>query len=363
MESYLFDDVLSFGSSSYLLKTMNSETQKRIISSVFRGGSLIYSRQEKYNGHLSEDELFDRVKGYHENSRNNITALFEFSKKFRSSSDIGKRLLLVRAFMKNKMYAEATDEISGILQINPNLSVLYFYLGQVRMQQKQHKEATACFKKAIEQDSEFADYHFSLGQSYLELRECRLAIEEFIGAIKLNAYYGDAYYYLGLAYLTNAIVKESFDLAKEAASYAQKCFRKAVELNPNFMNEHFKRGTKMLSDGEVEAAYQEFAKGLQEWPQHDQQDFILDFYIRYLSSEAGLEITEIQAYIDKLKVLLRKYAGYADLHHELGIAYLVLGKYMNRMAQQSFSKAVDINPAYEEAQRMLTMLESSRSLI
>ena len=363
MESYFFDDVLNFSDASYLLKTMNSDSQKRIISSVFRGGSLVYSRHENYNGHLNEDELFDKVRGYHENSKNHITALFDFSKKYRSSKDLGKRTLLVRAFMKNKMYKEAINEIAAIMQIDPKLSVLYLYLGQVRMQLSDYREAANCFIKAIEQDQDFADYHFHLGKSYLELKECRQAINEFIQAIKLNSYYGDAYYFLGLAYLVNAVVKENFDLAKEASSYAQKCFSKAVQLNPNFMNEDFERGAKALAAGDIAAAHKLFTSGLEQLAKDSQHHFILEFYMQYLSSEGGLEMSEIQAYIDKLQGLLRKYAGYADLNHELGIAYLILGNCINSMAQKSFRAALAINPAYAEAQRMLDLLGSNRNLV
>lgn len=363
MECYVFDDVLNFAETSYLLKTLNSESQKRIISSVFRGGALVYSRFENYNGQVTDDELFNKVKRYHENSKHDIQALFNFSKKYANSKDLGKRILLVRAFMKNKLYKEATLEISNILDMNPNLSILYYYLGQIRLKLTEYDQAVKCFNKAIELNQDFADYHFYLGRSYLELNECRNAINEFIYAIKLNAYYSHAYYYLGLAYLKNAIVKESFNLAKEVVSNAQNCFVKAVQIYPNFKNQYFIEGEDSLKNDNLEEAYENFSKTLSEDPPATNQDFILDFYIRYLSAEDSLDINEIQEYIAKLKTLIKKFASYADLHQELGIAYLILSKCITKHAKESFEKALAINPNYSDAQRMLRMLISNKNNI
>ncbi len=363
MESYVFDEVLDFSEESYFLKTLNSEPQKRIISSVFRAGLLVYSRSEAYNGHLSDEQLYERVKQYHEGSKSGIRALFTLSKKYADSTDVGKRLLLVRAFIRHGMFKEATQEIANILRIYPSLSKAYFYMGQIRMEIKEFDQAVKCFAKAIEIDPNFADYHFWLGRACLQLQECRNAINEFIQAIKINSYYSEAYYHLGLAYIKNALIREDYALAKETRERTQTCLEKAVQIHPNFKNEHFVRGETCLEQGNLEEAYDCFLKALGAGILSMQHDFILDFYVRYLGADGKLSLKEISAYIERLRVHIKKFTHYADLYHELGIAYVILSRSINDNAIESFQKALSINPNYFEAQEMLKRIQKDQNKI
>lgn len=239
MESFVFDDVLKFSQTSYLIKTLNSEAQKRIISSVFCEGSLINSRYVEYNGLLKEEQVFAKVKSYHEISKSDLNTLFKLSKKYAHSKEVGKRILLGRAFMKNKMYAEATNEFTSLININPNLSNIFYHMGQVRFNLGEFDQAALYFSRAIELNENFTDYHFYLGRAYLSQQKCKRAIYEFMQAIKLNSYYSDGYYYLGLAYLRNAIVKESYELAKDVVQNTEICFTKAAQIYPDFKNDYF----------------------------------------------------------------------------------------------------------------------------
>lgn len=358
LESFQFDDILKFSQSSYLLKTQNSETQKRIISSVFRDGGLLYSRHQSYNGSLDNEQLFEKVREYHNATKGKVEALFKFSSKCEDSKDLGKRILLVRAFMKNKMLEEAAQEINRLFRINPKLSVLYFYLGEIYLTVGNNEDAIQCFQRAIQIDSKYADYYFFLGKAHFKIDKCGAAINAFAAAVKLNGYYSEAYYYLGLSYLRNALVKENFDFAKHVHPNARNFFEKAAQLNPDLKTEAFQKGEEALSQKQIQEAYDWFSELPRDTGRDKGNELVLDFYIRYLGSDDGLGADKVQAYIDKLQAILKKFAGYADLHHELGIAYMILAKCISRKAMDSFQRALEINPNYSEAQRMLSALEN-----
>ncbi|MFQ5650663.1 MAG: tetratricopeptide repeat protein [bacterium] len=360
MESFTFDDVLSFAQTSYLLKTLNSEAQKRIISTVFRDGAVVYSRYETYNGHLSNDQILSEVKKYHEASKNDFQALFNVTSQHGSSNALGTQIALVRAFMKKKMYREAVLRIGTILKAEPGKSIFYFFLGQIRLELSEYDEAVKCFRKAIELDPNYADYHFHLGKSLLAVNQCLAAINEFIYAIKLNAYYGDAYFHLGLAYLQNVIVKEDYQLSVDATARAQHAFHMASQINPNLKDDAFRCGEEALRAGDVQQAFDSFRNINTDDDRERSQGFILDFHLRYLSEGDRLPIGEIQAHIEKLEKLTKRYASYADLHYELGIAYVLLGRCINRCAVKSLQNAVAINPDYSTAQRMLRSLTDNK---
>ena len=363
MESYVFDDILNFSETPYLLKTLNSEPQKKIISSVFRSGSLIYSSYESYNGHLSEEELFNKVKECHERSKNGIQALFNLSQKYANSRDVGRRLLIVRALLKHKMFKEATNEIAAILHLDPNLSDGYFYLGQIWSELEQLAQAGKCFEKAIELNPNFADYHFHLGKTYLAQQSCKNAIDALINATNLNPYYSDAHYYLGLAYLKNALSKQDYDFARDVEGNSLRAFQKAAQINPNYKNEPFAMGEEALRNATLQEAYDRFEEARQRESGRDSQGFILDFYVRYLNVESSLSLKETQDYIQRLQALTKKFPHYADLHHELGLAYMILAQGINQNAVRSFQTALGINPNYSTAQKMLKALTEKQNQI
>ncbi len=361
MECYVFDDILDYCESSYLVKTANSEAQKKIISTVFRGGKLVFSRAQIYNGSLTENQLLEKVQGFHDRSKTDMEALFKFSNRYRNSRDIGKRVLLVRALMKNRLYDEAQAEIESLQEINPNLSALHFYGGRICCNLGNFADAVRHFKKAISLKSSYADYHFFLGRAYFETEQYRNAIEELTVAIELNAYYYDACFYLGLAHLRNAICKEDYDLAKNVIPAAREQFLRASQIYPNFKNAAFEEGLDRLKIGDIEAAFDRLLTVLDAQRTTLDHEFILDFHVKYLSDEGSVSIAEIERHIARLQELVRRFSNYADLHHELGIAYLILSKSVTQKAMTSFRNAVSVNPHYTSAQRRLKHIASNRS--
>jgi len=357
MESFVFDDVLAFSDNSYLLKTQNSEAQKLIISSVFRSGVLLYSRNVAYNGQLSEEQLFEKVEGYHQGAKGDVESLFKFSKKYANSVDYGMRILLIRAFFKNKMFDEAGREIKRFLKINPNSPTLYFYLGDIYMKLNKYEEAVKYLTKATELEDKYADYFFSLGVAHLRLDQCKDAIRAFIRAAKINNYYSDAYFFLGVAYLKNAIVKEDFELAKDVKPTAKQCFEKALHLRPDFKNTLFIEGQEALEAGNINKAYEKLEQITRAPIAENRHEFVLDFYIKYLGAESGVSVADVEEYIERLKSMTRKFSNYADLQYELGVAYMILGKCIAGKAGNSFERALSINQNYSDAKRMLVKIK------
>ena len=361
MECYVFDDVIASSEASYLVKTANSEAQKKIVSSLFRGGDLIISRSEIYNGNLTEDQLLEKVRECHTHSKTGIQCLFDFSNKYRNSRDIGKHVLLIRALTRNKLYDEALTEIETLLRTSPNLSTLHFYSGKIHLERNQYGKAVNSLSQAIKLKSNYADYHFFLGQVYFKIEQYRNAIHEFSHAVELNPYYHDACFYLGMAFLKNAVCKEDFELARNVISKARTQFVRACQIYPNLKNADYHAGMNHLQKGELEEALDRFVGVPSAQRSPIDAGFVLDFHVRYLSNEDDVSVKEIERHIDRLRELIRRYGNYADLHHELGIAYLILSKSMTKKAMASFRDAVSLNPSYTTAQRRLKRLESNKT--
>ena len=290
-----------------------------------------------------------------------IQSLFEFSKKYRNSREVGKRVLLIRALTRNKLLDEALTEIESLLQTSPNLSALYFFRGKIYLERNQYAKAASSFGRAIKLESKYADYHFYLGQVYYKVEQYRNAISEFSQAVELNPYYHDACLCLGLAFLKNAVCKEDYELAKDVIPKASQQFVRASQIYPNLRTSDYYAGMKHLQKQEFEEALGKFQTLLSVERSKVDPSFVLDFHVRYLSNEDSVSVSEIERHIARLQELIRRHQNYADLHHELGIAYLILSKSMTRKAMASFRDAVSLNPNYTGAQRRLKYLESNKA--
>jgi len=360
MKNYVLQDSIQFVSAQYLVKTLNTDSQKLIISSVFRDGSLIKTMNETYNGHLTEEELFLKIQQNHQETKNNITRLFKLAKKFANSDLIGKRILVGRAFMKYQMFEEAAQEFESIVTKARKYSVIYHYLGHCYEQMKRYNKATKFYHEAVKLNQNYADYHFNYGKVLLEAGKCKDAIEEFMRAINLNAYYNQAYYFLALSYLQNAIDKQDFSLAKDVLQKAENYLIKAVQIYPNHNNESFSKGLNALKQGNLETALAHLKQGyLEEKKEKEEevaQTLAIDFYIKYLSEDDKMNIEYIQDYVEKLKNLITLYPQYADLHYEMGIAKIIMSKVLIFKAISNFETALSINSKFAKADKKRTLL-------
>lgn len=356
MENYVLHDNLNHANSQYLIKTLNADAQKRIISSVFRDGSLIKTSSETYNGHLTEKDLVHKVHENHRKTKSVITTLFKLSNKFSKSDLIGKRVLVGKAFIKNMMYKEASREFESILKFAKNYSVIYYYLGRCYFKTNEFQKAVKYLSEATKYNKNYADYHFHLGVAFLELGKCKNAIQEFMYAINLNAYYNQAYYFLALAYIENAIAREDFSLAKDVINKAENYLMKAVQISPDYNTELFQKGLEHLKRTKLEEAYRALKENVPKEEVKPFNDLMIDFYIKYLKEDDKLDLDYIQNYINKLNDLVRIYPQYADLHYELGIAKIIMSKALIFRAIIEFEEALNINAGFKKAEKKRNLL-------
>ena len=132
---------------------------------------------------------------------------------------------------------------------------------------------------------------------------------------------------------------------------------KAARINPNFKNDHYKKGEEFLRKNEYLKAYHEFENGYSNNSNGTDMSFILDFYLRVIHSGKKLKSAMIWKHIRRLEAMLKKYPNYADLYNHLGVAYVIMSKIVNNNAIQLFDKAMKINPNFEKAKKNKRLAE------
>mgnify|MGYP005725233977 CR=1 FL=1 len=359
MGEYVFNDVIKSKSGEYFLRTANSIYQHRVISSFFRNGTLLDSQFVEHDQQISEDLLLKTTRSFHEEKKSEVGSLLELSDQLKESQQAESKNLLGLAFMKKGMFDEAISEFEDAIVLEPEKSVVYNNLGKAYISVGRLEEAIDVLEKAIILSPNFADLHNNLGRAYLRKSQCRNAVASFKKSIAINTYYPDAFYNLGLAYVLNAHTREDFELSVDCYSKVMSCMEKATRINPNFNNEHFAEGEKYLKEEKFELALQAFQKGydMVSGSGHIDMAFILDFYLKVIHSGNRMKSSVIWKHIRRLEGLLKKYPSYADLYNHLGVAYVIMSKFLNNKAVNLFNKAMEINPHFEKAKRNKRLAE------
>lgn len=357
MGDFIFNDVIRSSAGEYFLRTANNIYQHRIVSSFFRNGALLDSYYQEYPQNISEEALLASTRSFHEEKKSEVQGLLELAMKLKDSDQSETKNLLGLAFLRKGMNEEAINEFEEAIVLSPKNSVIYNNLGKAYIGVGKYDEAIGVLEQAIELSPEFADLHHNLGIAYLKMNYCKRAVERFEQAIAINKYYAEAYYYLGLTYVQNAITREDFELSVNCYSKVLDSMEKAAKINPNFKNDHFQRGEEHLRDKDYQRAFDEFEKGNPNLSKPTDMAFILDFYLHVMYNGKQLKSATIWRHIRRLEELLKKYPNYADLYNHLGVAYVIMSKFVNNKAIQQFNKSIQINPTFERAKKNKRLAE------
>ncbi len=357
MGDFVFNDIIRSNSGEYFLRTANNVHENHIVSSFFRNGTLIETKVKPYDARLSEEALLNETRNFHEEKKAEIQSLLALAAKLKDVEQAETRNLLGLAFMRKGMYEEAVNEFEAAIVIDPENSAIYNNLGRAYLGLDRLDDAVTVLEKAVELSPHFADFHNNLGRAYLRKEMCRKAVEHFQQATEINPYYADAYYNLALAYIFNAVTREDFSLARNVYQTAMEHMEKALKIDPNYKTEDFDAAEAQLRDDNYREAFELFERARKNAARSPDLTFVLDFYLRVAHDGENMKSTIIWRHIRRLEELLKKYPNYADLYNHLGVAYVIMSKFVNHKAIQLFEKATEINPKFERARKNKRLAE------
>jgi tetratricopeptide (TPR) repeat protein len=196
------------------------------------------------------------------------------------STNVGYHHYLADVYLDSKQSRLAVATMERAAALAPDSVRTLLKLTEMYLITKQYPFAGTTVDKIIKRDPQNAEGYFMFGMIFKEMGDDAKAINSFQKSADLNADNKDAFIELGqlftkrnsplaLRYFDNALLIDSLDLnammgkgfylqSQKKTAEAIAIYRKAVEIDPHYVNALFNLGILYLEQNDLDKAYQHF---------------------------------------------------------------------------------------------------------
>lgn len=352
---------LNVGTKRLHIQTSFSNTSSSIIANIFDSGRVVEAQEVRVGSDEINGGLKEKIKQIHQSVVSDIELLFFISEKVRQVKHPASCNKLGLVFLKRGFIDEATSFFTLAIGADDKLVEAYNNLGLCFEKKKDYDRAEEIYRKGLQINDTFADLNLNLGRVYLEKEKYVDAINAIDRALQVNSAYFEAHYYMGLALLISLVKKIEGAALPAPAARGQKAmehFQRAGELFKPFFNEAYQQGETAMKADDPEIALKCFQRAYQESIKKMDLTFDHEFYLKFMYGGKGKDNQYIGLYVEQLKSAIDAFPEYADLHNNLGIAYLIMCRNLFLKALEEFRKALKINPSFKNAAKNLKLAEN-----
>jgi len=237
--------------------------------------------------------------------------------------------------VRQKDYDKAFERLQKAVpmlrgELNEQLGEVYFRLGYA-LPETQSDKVVLAYLLSLELGPDIAAYN-NLGIALGEQGKPAEAIEAFRKAIEIQPDYISAHDNLGVALQQQGKLAEAIE-----------AFRKAIDIQPDFVRAHYGLGNVLNEQGKLEEAIKAFRKAIDIQP-----DFVRAHYgLGNALNEQGKLEEAIEAYRKVIEIK----PDFVRAHNGLGNALNEQGKLEE--AIEAYRKAIEIQPDYAYAHNCL----------
>lgn len=359
MDGHGLNNDVVFGERRLHVQTSYLESSGRIVSTVFDNGRTIDKREISFTNGTAPSALHARLQEIHQQTINEFETLHYVSEKVYTVRHAGSAVRLGRLFLRKRLLGEAERALLLALESEPELIEAQLLLAHVYNLQSRHDEARGLLDSTLSSAATFADLHCTLGETLFFLRDYPAAVERFLTALELNPDFAAAHYHLATTLLARQQegCAEAESDAEEQEEILQH-LQRALKLAPELRTPEVKAVFGLLHEHKTDEALERLiaARPAPFWgPDLSFED---EFYLKFMYGGKGRDDDFIAGYTERLSRVLADYPGYADLHNNLGIAYLIQCRNLFLKALDEFRAALQINPEFERARKNLKIAEN-----
>ena len=258
---------------------------------------------------------------------------------------------------------QAAEQIyRQILQADPNRADVIHLLGLIARGMGRHETAVEYFRRAIGLKGNVAAFHNNLGNALNDLGKREEAVVCYHRALELMPEVAETHYNLGNVLRTGAEISVAFRSAKERGFRGAKgdnptdidspvlkdqeklqeaaaCYRRAIEIKPDYAGAHYNLGNVFRDQGKLDQAVAAYRRAIELKPDYAQAH-----------NNLGAAFTD-QGKLDDAVACYRRVLeltpGAATAHYNLGAALRDQGKFDEAVA--CYRRALKLWPDYAQA--------------
>ncbi|MDZ7331854.1 MAG: tetratricopeptide repeat protein [candidate division KSB1 bacterium] len=361
MESIGLNNEISIGGKNFHVQTHYLESGEKVISNVFENGVVVFNKGISMASNASAADIRHVVSQLHQLVISDLEMIYYIAEKVKTIHHAASNNKLGLVFLKRNLLDDAVSAFKRALEIDPELVEGYNNLGYALLRQGAYQEAIEAFNTGIMKNEKYADLHFNLGVAYFQNGKFADALRELNNAIAINSNYVAALLYICMIHL-KSLVEELPDVAlgsiSERITFVE---NKLIDINSNglyFKPENIDAALEHVRQANYSAAIDALDAASKELPELLDSYLESEFYLKFMFGGKGKDEQFINEYIGQLKAAIEKYPSYADLHNNLGIAYLIKCRNLFLNALEEFREAKRINPDFKKADKNLKLAEN-----
>lgn len=361
METLELKSEVMAGGMRFLVQTNYFMPTKQIISTVSDTNKEVIRKETDFDKEAPAEELKRTLNSIHREMVSEMELLFYISDKIKTINHPVSNNKLGLVFLKRNLIDGAIKEFKIAIERDPEFVEVYNNLGLAYLLQKNYEEAIETFRRGLEKKAQFADLHNNLGYTFYELGEYKEALEQLHEALEINSDYAEAHFNLGqtlLKIIHEKAMGDELPTLDECKTKAIEHLMIAAELMPPRNLKHFDKIYEQINTNNIEAAFE--LLDVIKTGNYDrfEVDFENEFYLKFMFGGKGKDDTFISEYTNDLRKAIEEYPKYADLHNNLGIAYLIQCRNLFLKALDEFRQAIKINPDFSKASKNLKLAEN-----
>ncbi len=354
-----YSDTIRAGGRQLYLQTNTLDDELIMVSTLFDGGRVLNKESAGYPGEVSEVQLENEVKEFHQTMLARIELLFEISARVKTVRHPVSLNKLGRLLVHWNLLDEAISELQLAIAYDTKYGEAYKNLGEAFLRRNSPEEAIDILEKGSKACPGYADLWALLGRAYLKNNANQKALDAIEKALKINPSYDEAHLALAIYCIKmHGAGGTGRKGGEEMLKQAQNHLNRAAGLSVRFQTREFEEAIRVFHRGAVGETLRILENVLDHLPKAVDTDFIDYFYLNYMYGERGRNFKDIQEHVGKLELLSRRQPRYADIHNQLGIGYLIECRHLFQKALRHFRAAVEINPEYERARSNMKLAEN-----
>jgi cytochrome c-type biogenesis protein CcmH/NrfG len=352
MEPFLLTSLIEIEGKSFTIETSVPAGKNRLLSIVHLGGRSISQREFELPEGLDDEGLKHFMQETHRNRSVELESIFRLNRKIEEKPTADACWKIGIIFLSNGFYDDSRRKFQKSIELDPqHLQAIKSY-GIALTLMEDYDAALATLNQAKELGPSFADIYFHLGNAHLYKRELDEAVQCYLQALQINPRYADARLKLANAcvgYLAQSSNTMDSTRVMELTERARTEVETAATLNPKLRNRAFMMATDYLRSRKYSQAFQAFFDVRPKFVPRIGDEIIFFFTLTLLYGSEGIDLQMTEQYIDRLTNVIEEYPHYADLHHHLGVAYLIKCRFDVSRSIREFKKALEINPQFHKA--------------